>query len=85
MEKHFAGFIFHHIPRRKNTEADELAKAATQRAPMPTDVFYQELSVKTIREEEERPRSMHAIASNDWNHPFLHISMEPMSHMANMK
>ena len=48
MEKHFAGFTFCHIPRSKNVEADELAKAAAQRATMPADVFYQELSVKAI-------------------------------------
>jgi hypothetical protein len=55
MEKHFVGFTFCYIPRGENVEADELAKAAMQKAPMPVDVFYQELSVKAIREEEERP------------------------------
>jgi ribonuclease HI len=48
MEKHFTGFTFHHIPRSENTKADELAKVAAQRALMPVDVFYQELSVKAI-------------------------------------
>ena len=48
MEKHFAGFTFCHIPRSKNAEADELAKVAVQRAPMPAHVFYQELLVKAI-------------------------------------
>ena len=66
MEKHFIGFTFHHIPRSKNAEADKLVKAAAQRAPMPTDVFYQEQIAKAIREEEEQPHSIHAIASNDW-------------------
>ena len=28
MEKHFASFTFHHIPRSENIEADELAKVA---------------------------------------------------------
>jgi len=65
MEKHFARFTFRHIPRSKNNEADKLAKAATQKAPMPADVFYQELSVKAIREEKEWPCSVHAIASKD--------------------
>jgi hypothetical protein len=65
MEKHFAGFTFCHIPRSKNARADELAKVATQRAPMPADVYYQELSVKAIREEEERTCSVHDIASSD--------------------
>ena len=53
MEKHFTGLTFCHIPRSENAEADELAKAAAQRALMLADVFYQELSVKAIREEEE--------------------------------
>ena len=39
MEKHFAGFTFCHIPRSENAEADELAKVAAQRAPVPAHVF----------------------------------------------
>ena len=50
MEKHFTGFTFCHIPRSKNVEADELAKAAMQKATMLVDVFYQELSLEAIRE-----------------------------------
>jgi hypothetical protein len=65
MEKHFVGFTFCHVPRSENAEADELVKAATQRAPLPADVFYQELSVKAIREEEEQPSTVHVIASKD--------------------
>ena len=48
MEKHFAGFTLRHIPRSENAEANELVKAAAQRAPLPADVFYQELIVKAI-------------------------------------
>jgi ribonuclease HI len=40
MEKHFASFTFHHIPRSQNAEANELAKAAAQKAPMQVDVFF---------------------------------------------
>jgi ribonuclease HI len=71
MEKHFVGFTFRHIPRSENAKLDELAKAAAQKAPMPVDIFYQELSVKAIQEEEERPCSMHAIASKDWMSPIF--------------
>ena len=39
MEKLFVRFTFRHILRSKNAEADELAKAATQKAPMLADVF----------------------------------------------
>lgn len=65
MEKHFAGFSFRHIPRSKNLEADELVKAAAQKAPLPADVFYQALTIKAIREEEDHLHSIHAIASDD--------------------
>jgi hypothetical protein len=41
MEKHFVRFTFFHVPRSENAEADELLKAAAQRAPLPADVFYQ--------------------------------------------
>jgi len=40
MEKHFVGFSFHHIPRSKNLEANDLAKAAVQKAPLLADMFY---------------------------------------------
>ena len=63
MKKHFVGFTLRHIPRSDNAEADELAKAAVWKAPMPADVFYQELTVKAIREEEERPSLVHVITS----------------------
>jgi ribonuclease HI len=53
MEKHFMGFTLRHILRSENKEGDELAKAVAQKAPMPTDVFYQELTVKAIREKED--------------------------------
>ena len=66
MEKHFIGFTFSHIPRSENAEANELAKVAVQRAQMPADVFYQELTARATRQEEEQPRSVHAIASIDW-------------------
>ena len=82
MEKHFAGFTLRHIPRNENVEADELVKAAAQRSSLPVDVFCQELSVKSIREEEEKPCSMHAITSKDKRSPiFANLSgtYEPQS------
>jgi ribonuclease HI len=39
MEKHFTAFTLCHIPRSENTEANELAKAAVQKAPMLADIF----------------------------------------------
>jgi len=49
---------------------------------MPADVFYQELSVKAIREEEEQPSTVHVIASKDWRSPiftYLNGTSEPHS------
>ena len=48
MEKDFVGFTLGHIPRAKNTEADELAKATTHNTQLPLDVFFQVLKVKSI-------------------------------------
>lgn len=80
MEKHFAGFTLKHIPRAENTEADELAKAAAQGSPMPSDVFYQVLSIKAIKEEEDNPSVVHVVLSEDWRAPiftFLRGTYEP--------
>jgi hypothetical protein len=40
MENYFKGFIVEHIERTKNTEVDELAKAAARKAVLPPDVFF---------------------------------------------
>jgi hypothetical protein len=82
MEKHFAGFNVRHISRAENAEADELAKAAAQNLPLPPNVFAQTLTIKAIKEEEERPAAVHAIAGEDWRSPilaFLSESYEPLS------
>ena len=39
LEDRFDGLELNHIPRRLNEVADALAKAASGREPMPTDVF----------------------------------------------
>jgi hypothetical protein len=51
MGKKFKGFTIEYIDRNKNSEADELAKAATRNNPLPVDVFLQTIidaSIKTI-------------------------------------
>ena len=40
MEKHFKGFDIVHIPRHMNDEADKLAKAASRKEQLPSDVFF---------------------------------------------
>jgi hypothetical protein len=71
MEKYFAGFTLCHIPRAENEEVDELAKVAAQSAPLPPDVFFQLLTVKAVKEEEDRPAEIHAITSEDWRSPIF--------------
>jgi ribonuclease HI len=41
MESHFKGFTMEYIERSKNTEVDELGKAAAQNTPLPADIFLQ--------------------------------------------
>jgi hypothetical protein len=40
MKSYFKGFTVEYIEHNKNTEVDDLAKAATRSTPMPTDVFF---------------------------------------------
>jgi ribonuclease HI len=39
MESYFKGFTVEYVDMPKNTEADELAKAAARKTTLPTDVF----------------------------------------------
>ena len=82
MEKHFAGFMLRHIPRAKNAEADKLAKAATHNAQLPPDVFFQVLTDKSIKEEEDHPVAVHAIAVRIGGPHFLLSSLEVMIQQA---
>jgi ribonuclease HI len=49
MKCYFKGFTVEYIKRSKNSEANELAKAATRNTPLPTDVFFQVASYASIR------------------------------------
>ena len=48
MERHFRGFTIEHLPRKKNGEADDLAKRAAKREAMPPDVFFEILTAPSI-------------------------------------
>lgn len=64
----------------KNKEADELAKAAAQKTALPADVFFQSLSIKAIREEEDNVSHVLTITSEDWRSPiiaYLNGAFEP--------
>ena len=85
MEKHFVGFTFHRIPRSENVEADELAKAATQRAPMPADVFIKSCQSKQYEKKRNGPTPCMSSQVRIGDGPYLPTSMEPMSHIASMR
>ena len=86
MEKHFVGFTFCHILRSENAEADELAKVAALRAPVPTDVFFIK-SCQSKRYEKKRsgptPCMLSQVRIGD--HPYSPTSMEPISRIASMR
>ena len=48
MEWHFDGLEPRHIPRKENTEADELSRLASSRAPLPLGVFKEKLRRPTV-------------------------------------
>ena len=43
LERRFLGFTLKYVQRAENSEADELAKAATNNLPIPEGTFYQVL------------------------------------------
>jgi hypothetical protein len=80
MENYFKGFTVEHIDRNKNTEADELVKAAAHNTPLPVDVFLQIISDVSIKLIELEPRIINVIQDKDWRAPimtYLHHYYEP--------
>lgn len=65
-EKHFEGFTVKSISRTDNIDADEIAKAAAQKANLPLDVFFQILTQASIKTKQEAPREIHIIQSEYW-------------------
>jgi ribonuclease HI len=64
MEKNFKCFTVKYIDKNKNTEADELAKAAARNTPLPTDVFLQIIPDALIKTIEPEPKVVR-LASSD--------------------
>ena len=86
MEKHFAGFTFRHILRSENAEADELAKAAAQRAPMPADVFF--IKNCQSKQDEKKRNGLEPCMSSQsriGDCPYSPTSVEPMIRIASMR
>jgi ribonuclease HI len=82
MESHFKGFMVEYFERNKNTEVDDLAKAAARNTPMAANIFFQVLedaSVKTVLPE---PKLINIIEGKDWRAPimpYLRHNYEPDS------
>jgi hypothetical protein len=54
MENYFKGFTVEYIKRSKNSEANELVKAAAHNTPLPANVFFHvvpDASIKTVKTE----------------------------------
>jgi hypothetical protein len=80
MEKNFKGFTIEYIDRNKNTDADELAKAAAHNTPLPADIFLEIISDVSIKTIESEPRLINIIQGEDWRAPimsFLHHYYKP--------
>jgi ribonuclease HI len=65
MERHFRGFTVEHLPRKNNSEADELAKKAARGEAMPPDVFFEILTAPSTRPDKQPLSTVNAIASLD--------------------
>jgi ribonuclease HI len=81
MERHFWGFTIEHFPRKRNGEADELAKKAARGEAVPPNVFFEILTAPSIRPDKQPLSIVNAIASMDWRAPiitFLRGHYEPV-------
>jgi hypothetical protein len=66
MENYFKGFTVEYIERMKNTDADELARAAAKKAVLPPDVFFQVIEDPSVKTFEPEPRIVNIIQGEDW-------------------
>jgi hypothetical protein len=71
LENYFRGFSVEHIDRNKNTEVDELAKAATRKTTLPPDVFFQTIEDSSVKTIELEPRMVNVIQGEDWQAPIM--------------
>jgi hypothetical protein len=71
MENFFKRFTVRHIERAKNTEADELAKAAARKTALPLDVFLQTIEDPSIKAVELEPRMLNIMQGEDWWPPIM--------------
>jgi ribonuclease HI len=65
MESFFKGFTMEYIDK-KNSKADELAKAVAHNTPLPAEVFWQTIKDASIKTIELEPRVIRIIQGEDW-------------------
>jgi hypothetical protein len=66
MEKYFLGFSVRSYPRAYNKEADQLAKAGSERNPLPPKVFFETLKHSSVNTNEAPVKFVSTISSEDW-------------------
>jgi len=69
MEKYFKGFDIVHIPRHMNDEVDKLAKAASRKEQLPSDVFFEEITEPSVKPKKEKRVTV--ISAEDWRTPIM--------------
>ena len=67
MKKYFKGFDIVHIPRHMNNEADKLAKTASRKEQLPSDVFFEEIIELSVKPKKEK--HVLVISAEDWRTP----------------
>jgi hypothetical protein len=71
MERYFKGFTVEYIDQNKNTEVDDLVKAAAHNNTMPTDVFFQVLEEASVKTVLPKPKLINIIEGEDWRAPIM--------------
>jgi ribonuclease HI len=71
MERHFRGFTIEHLPRKRNGEANELAKKAARGEAMPPNVFFEILTAPSIKPDKQTLITVNAVANIDWRDPII--------------
>jgi hypothetical protein len=67
----FIGITVKSIPQLYNREADDIAKATALQEPLPPNVFYETMSVRSAVDEGAPPKFVNAIHNKDWHAPIV--------------